>query len=155
MWTDSTLQVINDNDQYIGVDGTTYPWNFPKSEIPGLFAVMLAPSPDKVINEVHGFHITEDHVQQWDFSPLTEEQIKEGAEIQIQSQIDELERNAMENRGSRELHLREMEREAAAEAAAASTPDAPVTADQVLAQVPYYVKLKALDDQISALRAQL
>jgi len=73
----------------------------------------------------------------------------------ILAQIDDLERNALENRGSRELHMRLMEREAIAEAAALSTPDALVTADQVLARVPYYAKLKALDDQIATLRAQL
>lgn len=33
MWQTPTQEVIRDNDQYIGVDGTTYPWNFPKDEI--------------------------------------------------------------------------------------------------------------------------
>lgn len=70
------------------------------------------------------------------------------------AQIDSLERNSMENRGARELHLAEMEREAQAQAEALSTPENPITAADVLAQVPYYVKLKALDDEIRALRNQ-
>lgn len=68
----------------------------------------------------------------------------------IQDQIDDLERNALENRGARELHLRLMEQEAVSLASAAG-----VTTDEYLATVPYYVKLKALDDQITELRAQL
>lgn len=54
------------------------------------------------------------------------------------------------NRGARELDLRLMEREAEALAAARG-----VTKEQVLASTPYYVKLKALDDQIAELRGQL
>lgn len=70
------------------------------------------------------------------------------------AKIDFLERNSMENRGARELHLAEMERAAQAQAEALSTPENPITAADVLAQVPYYVKLKALDDEIRALRNQ-
>lgn len=67
----------------------------------------------------------------------------------IQQQIDDLERSAMLNRGSRELELRLMEKEADEMAAAMG-----VTREQVLATVPYYAKVKTLDDQITALRIQ-
>ena len=70
--------------------------------------------------------------------------------IAIQAQIDALEAATYLNRGSRELQLRLMEREAVDLAEANN-----VTAAQVLAVQPYYVKLKALDDQIRALRGQL
>lgn len=54
------------------------------------------------------------------------------------------------NRGTRELQLRLMEKEAVELAAARA-----LTAEQVLAATPYYVKLKALDDEIAQWRYQL
>lgn len=74
---------------------------------------------------------------------------------EILAQIDKLERDSMLNRGSRELELRLMEKEAAELAASMSTPENVVTMEQVLAEVPYYAKVKALDDQIAELRGQL
>lgn len=70
--------------------------------------------------------------------------------IPIQEQIDQLEKTSMLNRGSRELELRLMEKEAVAIA-----DDTGHTVEEVLASVIYYVKLKALDNQITALRGQL
>jgi hypothetical protein len=75
MWTDATLKAIFDNDQYTGADGTTYPGNFPKNEIPGLFLVTLADRPDTAINRINDFTINEDHVQVWDSTPLTANEI--------------------------------------------------------------------------------
>lgn len=69
----------------------------------------------------------------------------------IQLQIDSLERNSLENRGARELHLQVLIKEAAAYA----EDHAPMTQEQVLSLSPYYLKLKALNDTIIALRAQL
>jgi hypothetical protein len=74
---------------------------------------------------------------------------KERRRTAIQQQIDDLERSAMLNRGSRELELRLMEKEADEKAAALG-----VTREQVLALVPYYAKVKTLDDQVTALRIQ-
>jgi len=92
----------------------------------------------------------------WDgavFTPGAEDQaVKRAA---ILAQIDKLERDSMLNRGSRELELRLMEKEAAELAASMSTPENVVTLEQVLAGVPYYAKVKALDDQIAELRGQL
>jgi hypothetical protein len=53
------------------------------------------------------------------------------------------------NRGSRELAMRQIEERAQADATANNT------VAQILDAQPFYVKLKALDDQISALRIQL
>lgn len=72
------------------------------------------------------------------------------AKGRTQAQIDQLERDSLLNRGSRELELRLMEKEAVDLAAAAG-----VTVEAYLATVPYYVRLKTLNDQITALRAQL
>ena len=67
----------------------------------------------------------------------------------ILSQISALESGSFLNRGSRELELELMEEKAAAIAVA------PETAETVLAKHPYYVKLKALDNQARTLRSQL
>lgn len=74
---------------------------------------------------------------------------KDRRRTSIQQQIDDLERSAMLNRGSRELELRLMEKEADDMAASMG-----LTREQVLATVPYYAKVKTLDDQITALRIQ-
>lgn len=54
------------------------------------------------------------------------------------------------NRGSRELQLRIMEKEAASAATAVM-----MTAEQILAKQPYYIKLKQLDVDIAILRRGL
>lgn len=68
----------------------------------------------------------------------------------IQIEIDRLERDSMMNRGVRELSLRLMEDKALM----LSNGDQ-AAANAYLQTVPAYVKFKALDDQITALRAQL
>ncbi len=77
----------------------------------------------------------------------------------IQLQIDELERQTLLNRGSRELELVSMQDLANRQAVilAPSMPGSTVEeiADAILAARPYYPKLVALDGQIAALRAQL
>jgi hypothetical protein len=68
------------------------------------------------------------------------------------SEISKIERDSMLNRGSRELEMRLIEREAAIIAAESG---GTVTAEQILAGQPYYVKLVALNSQIAVLRGQL
>ncbi len=45
MWINEQGSAVNDNEQYTAQDGTTYPGNFPKGEIPGL---TRGPDPDPV-----------------------------------------------------------------------------------------------------------
>lgn len=45
MWRSPAGDVIDDSDQYVAENGTTYPWNFPKSEIPGLTPVAFVSPP--------------------------------------------------------------------------------------------------------------
>jgi hypothetical protein len=68
----------------------------------------------------------------------------------IKAQIDELEQQSMMNRGVREFCMHGMEQQAAILAQAQGT-----TVDAILLSLPAYVKFKALDDQIAALRSQL
>lgn len=65
----------------------------------------------------------------------------------VQAEIDALERASLTNRGARELQLQLM-RQQGAEMGLQSD-------DAIAAKVPYFRKLKALDDQIRVLRGLL
>jgi hypothetical protein len=65
----------------------------------------------------------------------------------VQAEIDVLERESLTNRGARELHLQLMRQQGAEMGLQ--------TDDAIAAKVPYFRKLKALDDQIRVLRALL
>ena len=76
MWTDNTLQPIEDLDPYTDSNGIQYPGNYPKSEIPGLYQVTLTSRPSETIGvTVNGFHINEDYVQIWDTTSLSDDEI--------------------------------------------------------------------------------
>lgn len=76
MYTDDTLTPISDNAPYISADGTKYPPNFPKSEIPGLYYVTETVKPVDTESEiVTGFIIDEELVQIWQTRPRTEEEL--------------------------------------------------------------------------------
>jgi hypothetical protein len=75
MYTDSTLQPIYDHQQYIGEDGTQYPPNYPKTEIPGLFPVTETPRPTDLSIVVTGFTINAQHVQEWITQEKTAEEL--------------------------------------------------------------------------------
>lgn len=75
MYTDITLTPIADHAPYISADGTKYPGNFPKSEIPDLYPVTETPRPaDTETEAVTGFIINEDFVQAWQTRIRTEEE---------------------------------------------------------------------------------
>jgi hypothetical protein len=64
----------------------------------------------------------------------------------IIAQIAEMEQSDLTNRGSRELMLRLMQKEGTAQG---------LSEEQLMADVPFYRKLKARDEEISALRRQI
>jgi hypothetical protein len=64
----------------------------------------------------------------------------------IIAQIAEMEQSDLTNRGSRELMLRLMQKEGASQG---------LSEEQLMADVPFYRKLKARDDEISSLRKKL
>lgn len=75
MYTDETLIPIADNAPYVGADGTKYPANFPKDEIPDLHAVTETLRPGDTEDEVvAGFIIDENFVQVWQTRERTEEE---------------------------------------------------------------------------------
>jgi hypothetical protein len=74
MYTDSTLKPIQDNDQYIAADGTQYPWNYSKDEIPGLFKVTETPRPSDPQLVVLGYIIDNEHKQFWHTRAMTPEE---------------------------------------------------------------------------------
>lgn len=73
----------------------------------------------------------------------------------IAAQIAQLETESLMNRGSREFQMRAMEKEAAEQSEALAAQGVAKSAEEILQEVPAYVKFKELDDQVSALRAQL
>lgn len=84
LWTDSTLRPIYDNEVYTAPDGTKYPHNFPKSEIPWLSVVTEVPAlsvvtetprPEDKNIVVTGFRINADHVQVWDTRLKTDQEL--------------------------------------------------------------------------------
>ena len=71
MYTDSTLQPIDNNAPYTDSAGVKYPRNFPKDEIDELFPVTTVTAPTGVI--IEGYHIElidMTYTQVWDTSPL-------------------------------------------------------------------------------------
>jgi hypothetical protein len=64
----------------------------------------------------------------------------------IIAKISEMEQLDLTNRGSRELMLRLMQKEGAAQG---------LSEEQLMADVPFYRKLKARDEEISSLRKKL
>jgi hypothetical protein len=127
-------------------------------------AVLAAPAPAvtntqiaerKINSEAAVLDALGNWVHAWAVRELTAEEIASrvtGSKTGILAQIAQLERETMLNRGSRELEMRLIEREAATVAADSG---GTVTPQQVLAAQPYYVKLAALNSQIAALRGQL
>ncbi|MFH1158909.1 MAG: hypothetical protein V1721_08575 [Pseudomonadota bacterium] len=75
MYTDSTLQLIYDQQQYVGENGTQYPANYPKDEILGLFPVTETPQPTGSFIVVTGFTINAQHVQVWQTRDKTVEEL--------------------------------------------------------------------------------
>ena len=83
MWTDGTiiaegrLLPIQDNEQYIAPNGTTYPRNFPKDEIAELFPVTLAAQPENTV--LLSSSIEPDgnggYIQVLETRPMTQEEI--------------------------------------------------------------------------------
>lgn len=75
MYTDITLAPVSDHAPYVATDGTKYPGNFPKSEIPDLYPVVETPRPaDTETEAVTGFIINEDFIQVWQTRIRTEEE---------------------------------------------------------------------------------
>lgn len=52
MYTDGII-TIEDNSPYVSPNGTQYPWNFPKSEIPNLeFVESIPPTPEEIQSKI-------------------------------------------------------------------------------------------------------
>lgn len=74
MYTNSTLKPIQDDELYIGLDGTQWA-NTDKSTISELHHVTLTDAPDASLNYVTGFHIDESYTQVWDYTPKAQDEI--------------------------------------------------------------------------------
>lgn len=76
----------------------------------------------------------------------------EKTKTQYQNEIDEIERSTLENRGSREFAMAAIRREATFKSNDENDPAYGMTVDAICNMVPYYRKLKEIDDKIRALR---
>ena len=75
IYADKNLEPIRSNHPYTAPDGTQYPRNYPKDEIPELTLVTETPKPDDDTLNVTGFVIDENHNQVWQTEAKPAEQI--------------------------------------------------------------------------------
>lgn len=75
MYTDSTLRVIEENQAFTHEDGRKFPWNYPKSEIAGLYKVTETPRPTDASLVVEGFTIDNTHTQVWNTRAKTADEL--------------------------------------------------------------------------------
>lgn len=76
MYTNNTLQPIDNRAPYTDSEGNKYPRNFPKAEITELHLVTETPRPvDTETEKVTGFHIDETYTQVWDSISKTQEEL--------------------------------------------------------------------------------
>lgn len=75
MYTNNTLQPINDSAPYTDSDGNKYPRNFPKAEITELHLVTETARPIDPDLIIIGFIIDETYTQVWQTRPKTSEEI--------------------------------------------------------------------------------
>jgi hypothetical protein len=91
MWLTPSGAAIGNNDRYTGADGTSYPANFPKSEIAELVPVTLTDRPETTRFQDAGY-VIENAVQIWSVTDWPRERIY----AEIASKIEEVrtERNS-------------------------------------------------------------
>jgi len=80
MYTNSEGKVVQEGEVYIALDGTKYPYNYPKSEITELSLVTKSEMPKDEI--IMGFKI-EGNVQVWETREKTKEEIQDGILLDI------------------------------------------------------------------------
>ena len=83
LYTDSTRKPVHECDSYISPDGTQYPANFPKEEIPDLVVVTETPRPSDSSLVVTGFAIDETNTQVWLTRAKTEEELMNEADAAL------------------------------------------------------------------------
>ena len=83
LYTDSTRKPVHEYDSYVAADGTQYPTNFPKTEIPDLVAVTETARPSDESLVVTGFAIDESNTQVWLTRPKTEEELAREADAAL------------------------------------------------------------------------
>lgn len=84
MYTDSTLKAVQNTDQYVAPNGTQYPANYPKDQIPGLVAVMETAMPTDPTVKVTGYVIDNTHTQVWQTRAFTSDELAANARQRAQ-----------------------------------------------------------------------
>lgn len=81
LYTDSRLRPVYPHQQYVAPDGTQYPPNYPKDEIPALSLVTEAAQPEDESLVVTGFIINEEKQQVWQTRPKTDKELSADADL--------------------------------------------------------------------------
>ena len=118
-------------DTQITVNGVTYP-NLRDPMLRGMLGVEEVPDPVRPTPE-ENYYITENEDGSLNITEKSPEQIKEQENAKVLAQIDSTERNSMFPRVLREFLLEQ--------------PGA--------AQKPWFAKVKAVDDEVAAMRGKL
>ncbi len=87
IYTDKNLQPIQEGQTYDSPNGTRYPHNFPRNEIPGLVIVVETPRPDDPNLVVTGFTINNKHEQVWQTRVKTQSEIDAEKPVITQQEI--------------------------------------------------------------------
>lgn len=98
LYVDPASKIVNEGDSYVGADGTQYPPNFPKAEIPGLTQVIETQPPVDSSLIVTGFYVDGSNHQVWQTRPKTAEELKDEQVSSLRMQIIELESSATARR---------------------------------------------------------
>lgn len=75
LYTNNNLVPVKDDESYVDEDGTKYPYNYHKDEIPGLFVVTETEPVVPTGKVITGFHINSEHIQVWDLRDKTPEEL--------------------------------------------------------------------------------
>lgn len=92
LYADANLTPVFPGSAYVSPDGTTYPPDFPKAEIPGLTLVTETTPPNDPAVMVLGFHVSADFVQVWDTRQATHAERVSRVNTPIIARIAELDR---------------------------------------------------------------
>jgi len=89
LYTDSTKVPVYEGKKYTAPDGTLYPSNYPKNEIPGLVIVTEVARPSDPALVVTGFTIDSANKQVWTTRSKTAEELAEEHERDLVNQEEE------------------------------------------------------------------
>lgn len=96
MFTDKRLVPVYEGQQYTAPDGTKYPHNFPRAEIPWLSPVTQIDPPDDPSLVVTGFTINKNNEQVWTTREKSDDEITQEKKADAAAAIEKSDRVALD-----------------------------------------------------------